>query len=283
MALPLAAYPPLVAGTAGELVLSYPPSTAALGNMARAAIKYGPDAVKAAQTIRKNWTARKRRQNRRNKMMVRRQIGEDIGASNAKRYNLVDTPTPAAQNTRTLYSYEVTDIPKTVYNDIDSRQRDMIHFVGFKFCQEWQNNGSKPLLCNLAVISPKQKTSASLETDFFRGYGTSRAIDFNTSMESLDFHCRPINADKWVILHHQRFTLGTQDATSYKDEKNYQLREKFVKVNRQLRYDSQTSAAVSPIYLVHWFDEFQTAGGTIPSSKLTHAAQVTAYFRETKT
>lgn len=277
-------------------LLPYAPGTveslAALGthqNIRRGAgllRDYGPGAVRAARKIGAA-VRRRQRMKRARQVHNRRRVGESIGTGNAKRHQVIDSG-PTSQTTRNLYVTDVTAIPKTTSNEIDSRQRDMIQYKGFRYCEEWHNTSDKPLLCNIAVVAGKGETDYTRLTDnFFRGTGTTRALSFTTTLGSLDFHCRPINTDKYIVLSHERFVLGTRVTDKFfEDTKNYAMKTKWVKVGRQIRYEDAsgvTGSAKTPIYLVHWCDQMTTPAGTTELlDAMMHSQQITAYFAEPK-
>lgn len=223
--------------------------------LAYGAIQYGPRVIRAASNIAR-WY--RRRRGRRPTRFSRSQIGHRVNESTGKRYTIEDSINN--YNTRTLYKIDLTNIPKTTSNEIDSRQRDIVNLRGFKFCIELQNRLERPLYFNYAVLSPKNGQTVS-EENFFRGSGNGRGLTFsNLLLSSNDFHCRPINADEYIILRHKRYRLSSlvlEGGSNYTENsgKNYMNIMKYVKLKRQIRYDG-LDAQSSPVVFVFWFDSF---------------------------
>ena len=63
------------------------------------------------------------------------------------------------------------------------------------------------LYFNVAVIHPKQAYHLST-VDFFRDNGGDRALNFDGSLDSLDFASRNINANRYAVLMHKRYRLA---------------------------------------------------------------------------
>ena len=262
------------------------PSAASLGYAIGQ--RYGPEALQAGKKIAK-WAASKGRRSkrfkkaRRKKRKVTNHIGEEPGEDTAKTHIIEDSAGPASQSTRTLYFEDCSVVPKTPTNEINGRQRDIVNYRGFKVCQEWKNKSSFPLLCNVAVIALKgDADTPNLTSDFFRGYGSDRNLNFGDGLESLDFHCKPINTDKYSVIKHMRFRLGSaagNESEGFHDLPNYTMNEFYVPINRQLRYRGDGTCH-TPFFLVHWCDEFQTPGGTPGQPVFDFSQNVTAYFKE---
>jgi len=261
------------------------PTPAALGYAVGQ--QFGPEMVQAGKKIgrwaSRRYRSKRARARRRSKRKKTEHIGETPGVDAAKTHVLQDASGPSGQSTRTLYFEDCTQVPKTSTNEINGRQRDIVNYRGFKVCQEWKNKSSFPLLCNVAVIALKgDADSPTLSTDFFRGYGSDRNLNFGDGLESLDFHCKPINTDKYTVVKHMRFKLGSaagNDSEGFHDLPNYAMKEFYVPINRQLRYRGNGTCH-TPFFLVHWCDEFQTPGGTPGQPVVDFAQNVTAYFKE---
>lgn len=218
----------------------------------------------------------------------RKKIGDDPGIENAKRFTTFDTD-PANLAIRTLYSRELTDIPHaTVNNAIDERQRDLITISGFKIAFECANNLAAPLHLNVAVVCPKDGTVT--EADFFRGTGDTRAIAFATTLSSLDFSTRHINADKYTVLYRRSFVLGPESHAvaaqgGYSQGNaipNFLSHQFWVPLRRQLRYTNAGLNANDRVYYVWWCDNWLNPGGTaVQASAIAMAERVVTFFRET--
>lgn len=213
----------------------------------------------------------------------RKQLGFPQGVSNAKRRNNLDDAEPTSLDTRTLYSEKLCQIPRTTTNDISQRQRDMIKISGIKLCLSFKNSSStttNALNINVAVITPRGTLSNPSNTDFFRASNAnSRSRDFTSTLSSVDYQCLPINADDYIVHWHKRFKCKT--ANSNEGDGVRQIM-KYIKINRQFRYDSEGADPTTPTpYLVWWacrVHEGETAGVAINGYTLLKRA--TMYFRE---
>lgn len=221
-----------------------------------------------------------RMRNMRDKGRKRRRVGETPGTSVAKRN---ENLTSGNLNTRTLYLQPMLDIPRG--DNIDQRERGICNFRGVKFCHRFsflpgaalQNN--QILLMNIAILSEKGCDDDPATTDFFRGDGASRGRNFSDALGPLDFHCRPLNTDKWNVHKHKRFKLGPIQSTEGKAAK---LIEFYFKLNRQIRYDDGGEVPKGKqLYYVWWFD-FNNgfAGQTALAGFMSHDLHMTKYFRE---
>jgi len=194
-----------------------------------------------------------------------RKIGNARNRSAVLYRNTVDLPTTEVQS-RTLFRYPLTKIPKAkVAGDIDNphvRLRNLCFIKGFRICMQFENLRQEQLmLLNYAVISPKGDNTPPDNTKFFRSRkNQERSIDFNfEDLDSNDFHCCPINTDRYVILTHKRLRLGQTGATN---PPRYRTIDRYVKVNRQLRYEDPPEGSTvenpdplnNPIYLCVWCD-----------------------------
>ena len=211
---------------------------------------------------------------------------ENIGSPQGEpvKHHRVEDTSGVFKSTRTLYSTDLTAIPKnTTSNDINKRERQVVFVKGFKVCLEIHNIGSTAMYFNCAVIAPKCATSNSLSVDFFRGSGNERSVDFSTSLTSLDFHCRPINSDRFTILKHKKLLLAKFGNTTNDGGTRtaYTVIDMWVPLNRQIRYeDNTTTASCNPVWLVYWMDKFATPGGSAASSgQVTLGEQSTALFK----
>lgn len=208
------------------------------------------------------------------------------GTATSKRHQIRLDAGGTAIGTRSLISENLAAIPHSTANTIDERQRNILNLRGTKLCFEVTNNTDDPLYFNCAVIVPKL-SSAVTTTDFFRGSTGERAEDFGVALTGLQFHCLPINSDKYHILWHKRYKLrplnnstGTQRATS---GSNYMNIEKYIKYKRQIRFtgNSDTNAEGGAPFLVFWGARFDTASGTaVTAGGFTVQRRFISYFKE---
>lgn len=236
-------------------------------------------AGKITRWARRRYKSRKHPRIRR----PRKYIGDSPRKGNCKRFE-IQLSANESRATRNLQSEELTEIPFTTTNDIDGRQRELIYISGFKLCIEARNNLSVPMYLNIAVISPKNALNVST-AGFFRGHGLTRVDDFSTTRTSLEFHCLPINADDYNILHHWRFRLNAAgEGATYEEMsgRNYMNFDKWVKLGRQIRYRGVTTES-NPVFIVNWCDAFNTGtGGASQAGALTLGKKYITYFRETQ-
>lgn len=201
------------------------------------------------------------------------------------------TYTPDELETRTLHITHLTSIPKTASNEIDSRQRNQIFISGMKFCIELRNNTDECLVCNMALVCPKNKrildaSNSAPNEQWFRGTGEDRGLDFTTALSSSDLHCRPINTDEHFVLMHKRFDLapkqfGSGAVSSIRP--NYRFFNFYKHIKRSFRWnsDGQSYPVAHPIYLVMWCDKAFSAEDTDKTDNvLTCFKRVITYFKE---
>lgn len=218
----------------------------------------------------------------------RKRIGEAPGRGNAKRKTVIDENI-TNKDTRTLYVYSLTDIDQGT--NIDNRERRLANLRGWKICMEIKNKRDLPLYVNIAVLSPKSGTvtaGVSVE-DFFRASsGSDRARDFDVALNGLEFHCLPINTDRYVILKHKRTRLVASAAggdTVALNGYSYMNLDWYIPLKRQIRYDGSTGDKIESgeCFLVYWFDGF---GANAATTAVVNSAQVTsravAFFRDTR-
>lgn len=249
-------------------------------NMAR---RYYPRAQKAARTIGRYY--RKYRRTRRR--FSKAGLGKTPGSSTSKRNTPINFVAPVQYDTKTLYTQNLISMAHAGSNDINTRQRNIVNVRGIKLCMEVQNLQEVPLYVNIAVLSNKQGANVQT-TDFFRGDGVQRAADFTAStINGLEYHCRPINIDKYHVWWHRRYRLNAlaqlnNDSTNGKTYFNI---DKYLKINRQFQFlnNADTIPENNAPQLVWWCSVFMSSDVT---PVLTNAMQMTqraiVYFREPK-
>lgn len=219
----------------------------------------------------------KKAQNVVNKRKTTAKIGEDPGEATARTSRTVDESN-VGRNSRTLYANNILDINRGT--GLHQRMRDIIHVKGFKVCMEVKSNTSSvsagnELLFNLALVCPKGQQTVDT-TRFFRDYHSdSRNQDFSVALTSSEFHCLPINTDKYNILMHKRYRLGD----SLNDvNPSYRFIQEYVPINRQFRYETGVDQAnadennYDKLFLIYWSDVGMANGA---SASLTNVMNVT--------
>lgn len=197
-----------------------------------------------------------------------RLVGERPGKSQSSRHT--NSQQGITFSSRTLHSDECILLNRnTAANNIDNREKHTVVIKGIKFCVKVRNFETYPLWVNVAVIHPKTELGVGNDIpndEFFRSFGTTRSQDFDVNtMTPMDFHCFPINTDKYVVLRHKRFTLGPAGAfTTGANWQPTKLLDFYVKLNRQIRYagDSATDLEEGQVYLAYWCDSPDSASNS---------------------
>lgn len=269
--IPYAAYPAM---TGTNAVTAF---NAAAG-AGKFAYKNRKAAAKAAQTIAKMWrqtqSAKKSR-----KANIARKIGEDVGTNTSKKCqvasNIIST-----KDTRTLYHTELVDIQKQTADQIDRRERDAIHVLGFKIRFHVANNVASQLTkFTYAVIASKNLSASAPTTNlFFRDYSSARGIDFGGSLNAIQFSSYPVNSDLFRVLHKGTITLSAPSSSNATFQRSI---EKWVKLDRQITYQSLTGTPNTRIFVVYWADRHQGfAGDPVITGGIDVLENHVTYFRE---
>lgn len=145
--------------------------------------------------------------------------------------------------------------------DLNTRDSDVIYLAGIKIDCTVQLNVTRAIdtnyYFNIALVSSKSGTSGVTTADFFTsGAGTNRSSNFdNVALSPHERHTLPINSDNYVVHWHQRGMIYSDslfgDTTIGNMPRTFRL-SKYCPINRQIRYDSATGNAETPIWLVHW-------------------------------
>jgi len=220
-----------------------------------------------------------------------RAIAQRVGASNTKVH--VTISNPQLLGTRLLNNFVLTDIDRTTDNtNILNRQTNIINVRGIKICGFVRNKLTDPLTCNYAIVNPKNALDVPTGS-FFRNLGgtvTERERTFNTTNNPIQFHCNPINKDKFNILMHKRFVLNSSGDGAVTGGgrggggADYKVVKRYMKINRQIAFTSGVgTSAQTPIFLCFWFDSmFAAAGSASIANAVAHHIQVWVHYREPK-
>lgn len=213
---------------------------------------------------------------------------KDVGSS---RQHLTHATDQTSIDTRTLYSEEMTDIPKwtTSANELYSRTRDMVNINGYKVCLFFKNDSDVPVYFHWAIVQPKTATTMST-ADFFRNNGDvgtsgNRGEDFATTLSSLKMDCLSINTDKYNIVRHKRHIVGVRNYNQPYNNgggpPSYLHISEWVKIGRQFRFeDTSTPKCTTPLYFVYWMDRTDNAGGaTATIGAGTFSSETVCYWR----
>lgn len=211
-------------------------------------------------------------------------IGAANGTSNSKKFEALQG-IPSNLDTRTLYANDLTAIPSTATNQINSRQRNVVRVGGFSVDMIFKNIAQSPQSVNVAVVSGRSQ-KVPTTSGFFRDYTTSRDVDFSNALNCNEFKGLPISTDKYRILTHKRFVLGgIGGAGDINGINNVHNTKFFCKLNRQLRYnDDSDTLAEDRVYLVWWFDLLMATTGAAPQvGVMENSIRTVTYFDEVKT
>lgn len=199
-------------------------------------------------------------------------------------------------NTNVLDGKEITQIPRVRVTsggtqDIDDTVREgnliLIKGVSIKgiFGNNYTAGGGGPLFVNIAVIGARTADSTvNVDSDFFRrpGYSTRYADFTSTSLTGLDRAKLPINTDKYVVLHHSRFSLGTK-GSGWSNDSVYKSINKYIPINRQIGYrNHEATSAEARIWVIYWCGGWnQGAGALNQVDGMLRSVDVKTYFRDT--
>jgi len=214
-------------------------------------------------------------------------FGAPVGSDTTKRYQAVNT-NPLPLNSRTLYTRDLVNIPLGTDNEINNRQRAIVNVRGIKLFMNVLNQTNDVVYCNVAVIVPRfnQTLAAADPVDFFRGNGPQRGIDFSPALTGLEFHKHPINADKYHVLMHRRFSLAPRGDLGpivfsiNNSMSSYRTISQYIKINRQIRFEGNTPV-MGRVQLVYWFDDFnRNAGAPVELNVVRVAEHHITYFKD---
>lgn len=182
---------------------------------------------------------------------------------------------PVNRSSRVLYSQNITArIPKqTTADEPNLRDQDVLEVKGVKIDYLFKATQTSCKVFNMALIIPKDSVVLSVgipTTGFFRGYGTSMEIDFQTPLTSHDMTNRPINSDRYDVLWRKKFVIShlqEPDPNSnphniVPNNKFYKRISKYIPINRQFRNVGETETHGRDPWLVYWCDDIGAPAGT---------------------
>lgn len=230
--------------------------------------------------------------NVRKKRRVTASMGERVGSGAAKCHQ--ETSGFTTLNSESLTSVKLILIPKG--DNFNQRQRDIVNLRGVKICFWVRNNipNGIPLYFNWALITPKADNLATIpNTDFFRdtGIGTDRTKNFAATQDWLDGWCSPINTDKYRVHTHKRLRIAgvfnsndagpsTTNAKINVGQNGEVMIEKYIKINRQIRFSGTNEFPVGPeMFMVWWC---QGSGLGTSGAKGFYQYRTVMYFKEPK-
>jgi len=220
---------------------------------------------------------------------TKKKIGFPPGTGTSLKRETVDEWALTTIARQVLTQDEVTLIPEKVAatTDISRRERQMINCLGFSLRIVLRNTSTaRAIKVRLALVSPTDKNEININ-GFFRGYGTTRAVDFTTGLDSHRYTDTPINTDNYSILWSQTVPLGPSSDVDgqncfSRNTDNYKCIKKYVPLNRQLRYDGILSTdCADKIFLLCWFDVVNaTASEVITPVALQYQRYAITYWKD---
>lgn len=226
------------------------------------------------------------------KNFSRTEVGFPIGTASAKRVLQTFSHTP--MNNGDWFWKDVTFIGQTTTNNIDGRQRQMVNFRGIKLMMELKNTqNDRDVIFNYAVVMRKNAAAAEpTQADWFRNWGdstTNRFKAFSKDNSTIQNNYGNINTDRYLVLLHKRVKLGPENAngnivvTDFSRAASKKYIKRYVKINRQIRYDDASQRAETPLFLVIWCDNTNQAAGTRTQATACDVLiEVVQYFKEPK-
>lgn len=230
----------------------------------------------------KNYRAKKR---------ARRSIGRSVKqAAPSKIFASSNVTVAAGLNTKVLNFSELTDIPQKGGTDNlqrTVRTRQTAFVKGFKVCLNAVNTTNVPLHWNVAVLAKRTNDQQVIDnTDFFRSYNSeNRAESFSSAnLTGLDYACRPINSDRFIVLKHKRMLVAPVSSSSFYNggnSSNYRHLEFYTKLGRTLTWEARQDVdADQKVWLVMWCSVFASDAGATSVPGLTYYRRTITYFKD---
>lgn len=235
-------------------------------------------AKRAAETI---WAAYKEHQGRK-----KRRVGDPVHSSTAEASFTV----PHSDVTFTTRNFGVAgliNIERDKGNyDKRKRFRDIVNVRGVKWCWVVRNNSHDDLRMHYAIVK-KKDASTPTSTDFLADIGGEKRYAAVNQTGYTDFHldCLPINTDEYYIVTHKKFLLPANRTVTpgtfvgRADSRNYIIGDKYIKINRQLRFVEGATEPINQLYVVWW--AYKAGSQTISPSleEFTLSQTFLCYFR----
>lgn len=266
---------------AAQLALRGNPYSANVMRAARAArfagmaYRNSPQMNYAARKIGGAYRRYKKRSKRAKASPRAKDFGNPMGSFDAKKCTM-NNEDRTLRISRNLYTINLTSA-LIAGTDIDERQRAIVNLKGYLINMKFDNTSTVyDMFVNIAVVSPKNFGSVPT-SEFFRGYGTNRGLDFDLNLlNSTEMHWTPINTDKHVVLAHERFQIG-KASNGYGPD--YGQFNRYIKINKQIRYEDIVNGAENGVYLCYWYDyESAKKGDTAIINLMGFQNQVICYY-----
>jgi len=207
------------------------------------------------------------------KARVRNQVGESLSTVPANLYQ-VKSDGSALRDTNTLAIFNPVgmDRKSTTSQNLNDREGDVIYLGGVKISMVLRNalaaSLTNNLHCNVAFISTKAGAPAAATSQLFTSpAGTQRTSDFaNAALTSLERHTLPICTDNYNVHWHRRFILSSTSTVggadpSFRLGPNFLTLDKYIPINRQIRFNSATGAPETAFHVLVWVGLVGEAAG----------------------
>lgn len=208
---------------------------------------------------------------RRKLRRARYTVGTRVGHARTKE-KLVSSA-DADHASYTLHEHSVTQIgPKTT--DTSSRNHNVINLRGVRLILRGihKANGFPGVLQMMLIRVKSQGSALTLADDFWKGHGHTSDIAFSGLTTASEYVDRAKNMSRMDVLWYKKLNLipkdgGTIDAQA-RSGRNYFTIDTFIRINRQLRFESDAAADVQSnerLLFVHWYAApHNNAGGVTP-------------------
>lgn len=212
-------------------------------------------------------------------------LGEPVGTSNCKS-NVVNATTNS-RNSNALQSGYTSFLSIAQGTGINNRSRRVINLRGvachlhFKLIAGVLPDATNDVIyLNYAVIAQKDGVSSVSITDFFRGYGSNRSIDFpGTNADIPILIHNPINTDKYEVLLHKKCKLS-QFVNGFHSGPEY-VAEHYIPIKRQVRYDSDlASSANGDLRFVMWYTSWTSDAFSNQLVAINDRVDLYTFFRD---
>jgi len=191
---------------------------------------------------------------------VKRMVGEAVGSSTAEA-TFLNTNSDALVATRALISTPLIRVErdKGTY-DKRKRMRDILDIRGVKWCFTIVNRTDEDLTMHYAIVKRKDGTTPN-GTEFLGDIGGPNRACSVAEVGYSDHHldCLPVSTDDYKILTHKKFLLNADTRTAAtgilnpaQNRRNYVHRERYIKINRQMRFVEGAVNPIDNLYICWW-------------------------------
>lgn len=220
-----------------------------------------------------------------------KKIGFPFGSGTSKKRVVIDKWANATTDIdpRVIVQDELTLLPEKslTATGIDFRERALVNCLGFSLRLYFRNTAAETAVTiRMAVVSPTDKNEVN-GNEFFRGYANSRALDFTTTLDSHEYTNNPINTDNYSILWSSSCDLmPDSNATGVnqfaRDGNNWKSINKYVSLNRQLRYDGPlANECADKVFLLVWYEGIGSEAATpVGAGSVRYKRYGICYFKE---